>query len=99
MNGLWCDLGERLQDEQPFVHARMRDGQLRLVAHDVAVDQQVKIDRARALALLASPAQSSFHFQEDPQESVRWEIGLQLCGCIEVSPLACRTSNRRSHVI
>ena len=49
------DLGQRLQYEEALMQTRMRQRQLRVVADQVAVEQQVEVDGARARRVPGAP--------------------------------------------
>ena len=55
-----CDLGKRLQHKAPSRHLGMRNGQLRRIHDSVSEQQNVDVDRARALLDECAGAPSRF---------------------------------------
>ena len=66
-------LGKRLEDETPFVQARMRDMKLGLVDHLVAVEEKVEVERPRAVPAGDADAAVALLDGEQPIEELRGE--------------------------
>ena len=94
MDHLCRDLGQRLQDEQPFVHPWVRHHQSRLIEHSIAVEQQVEIEGARPVPFGPHAIQRLFHLQQHVQQRARRQVGLQLGGGVEVFPLPRWSADR-----
>ena len=88
------DLGQRLQHEQPLVQSRMRQRQLRIVADRVAVQEQIEVDGARAVAFRRAPGPGRFPRPAATRSSVvGGQVGAQLGDGVEVRPLSGRAAD------
>jgi hypothetical protein len=65
------DFGQRLEDEGAQVQARMRQGQARQADELVAVEQQVEVERARAVAFGADAAEALFDVKQGVEQGFR----------------------------
>jgi len=77
-------LRERLEHERALVQARVRDGEARLVDFLVAVEEQVEVERARAVLAGSADATEALLGREEPAEELaRAERRLELGGAVE----------------
>ncbi len=71
---------KRLEHESALVQTRVRDREARLVDDLVAVEEQVEIDRPRAVAwAVAGPAERALDLEQRVEQLPRAELGLD-CG-------------------
>ncbi len=63
-----CDLGERLEDEQPLAKTRVRHLQAGLVDHLPVVEDQIEIERARRAWMRSLAAALAFDQQQDVEQ-------------------------------
>src|SRR5438552_8408593 len=81
-------LGKRLEDEPALVQARVWDGQPRLVDLLVAVEEEVEVERARAvLAGHADTAEALLHVEQAVEELTRLERRVERSGAVEEARL------------
>ena len=88
------DLGGRLEDEPPPRHPRMRHPQERGLDHHSVIEQQIEVQRSRAPAVAADPAQLRPRPPKGGRETKGGQRGLQHCGPVEEVALAGRAADR-----
>ena len=85
------ELGQRLERKAPLRDAWMRHGQARLVQYDLAVDEQVEVDRPRAPPFAGAIAtERLLDREEDIEQRPRLEAGLELDDAVQVPRLLDR---------
>jgi hypothetical protein len=89
-----ADLHKRLHDERAFPHSGVRDDQVRLVDHALAVKEQVEIECAGAVGDAALAAVSLLDCQQPIEKLARPEVGLEPGDGVEISRLAGGTADR-----
>src|SRR4051812_21953884 len=82
------DLGERVEDEGTAVHPRVRYDRVGAGADEVAVEQQVKVERAGGIRLGAGAAETRFNVQQQGQQRLGRKGRADLGGAIQVRRLA-----------
>ena len=85
---------EGFQDETARVHARVRNGQLGRFLDQIAVEQDVEIDGARGVAFTADPAEFLLDFEQDGQQFLGLQVGLDFGDGIEIRLLIGRAADR-----
>src|SRR5207244_13202669 len=82
-------LSERLEHEPPLVQARVRHLQERLVDGRVAVEQEVEVERARALRrrLAAVSPKGALQLEHGAEKRPGRQLGLELDGSVEETRL------------
>ena len=95
--GVRRQLGERLEREPALVETRMRHVETWLVQHEVTVEQQVEIDRARAPAFLvvAGAAEPALDVEQDVEQLAGREASLDGDGAVHVAGLLDRPPRLR----
>lgn len=92
MHSLRSDLGEGLEDEEAFLHPRVRHLQTRFVNGLLVIEQQVQVNCARRVAVAwgAPPSQFALDRQQSFQQFARRKRGAQGRGAIEIARLPRR---------
>src|SRR4051812_42519505 len=88
MDDLRGNLGERREDERPLVQARVGDRQLLVLSDKIAIQEQVKVDGARAMAFVADAAEALLDLQEEMQQLLGTERRLDFGSGVEVGALS-----------
>src|SRR5436190_2078520 len=89
-------LVERLEDEAPLVEKRVRDGEPGLVDHLVAVEEEVEVERPRAV-LAGDPdaAEALLDGEQAVEELARGQRRLELEGAVEEGRLSADADRLR----
>ncbi len=95
----WRDFSQRRQYKGPFMQARMRQGQLRVLAEFLSVEQQIEIQSPWSVFHTTLAAKALFDRKQLIQQSRRWRDGEQFNHGIDkvrlmLQPHGCRPVQR-----
>ena len=94
MHEIRCDFHTGFEHKPPRRHPRVRHCQRGVVEHEVVVEQQVEIHRARPPALVPFAIERVLDSSQHAHDVVRGQVGLDQAGAVEKKALARRTSDR-----
>jgi len=86
---VWIQLCKRLQHESALVQVRMRNLEERLVNRGIPVEQEVQVERARALCRCRTPVstEGALQLEECAQQRPGGQLRLDLDGPVQETRL------------
>ena len=90
------DFDQRREDEGAQVHARVRQLKSRAVDYLFVVEQQVEVERARRVVIIAPPSELAFDGEQRAEQIVRRECRCELGDGVDEVGLVGNADRRRA---